>query len=146
MLFIPMRCELAGCGAGSDAALSRCGKCKLVLYCGAEHQRADWMRHKVECAHLKRLGLWGFTFDPAEELAKYPRGGKGSLQPDLVAGKPACGVCGSTSKRLERTECCGLWLCNDEDSYVPFSYSREFCSRAPALHSVRLAPLREPRG
>ena len=39
-----------------------------------------------------------------------------------------CGLCGDTS-RLMKTECCGNWICDDEDSYVPFSYSRDSCNR-----------------
>ena len=42
---------------------------------------------------------------------------------------PACGLCGSTRKRLMKTECCGNWICDDEDNYVLFSYARNSCSR-----------------
>lgn len=31
-----------------------------------------------------------------------------------------CGLCGST-KNLTKTECCGNWICDDEDEYVLFS-------------------------
>jgi len=40
-----------------------------------------------------------------------------------------CGLCGSTTKRLTRTECCGNSICDDEDEYVLFSYARNSCSR-----------------
>jgi len=45
-------------------------------------------------------------------------------------GLPArrCGLCGKTRK-LTRTECCHQWICDDEDSYVLFSYARNSCSR-----------------
>lgn len=33
---------------------------------------------------------------------------------------PRCGLCGKRG-RLVRTECCGEWICDDEDSYVLFS-------------------------
>lgn len=39
-----------------------------------------------------------------------------------------CGLCGK-SKRLMRTECCGNWICGDEDSYRLFSYERNSCAR-----------------
>jgi hypothetical protein len=42
--------------------------------------------------------------------------------------KPQCGLCGKTRK-LIRTECCGQWICNDEEKYVMFSYARNSCSR-----------------
>ena len=42
--------------------------------------------------------------------------------------RPVCGLCGAT-KNLTRTECCGEWICDDEDKYVLFSYARNSCSR-----------------
>ena len=39
-----------------------------------------------------------------------------------------CFICGAT-KNLVRTECCGKWICDDEDKYVPFSYARNSCHR-----------------
>jgi hypothetical protein len=50
-------CALAGCGArkrddGSGKRLHRCGACAVAAYCGLAHQRADYARHKTECAAL----------------------------------------------------------------------------------------------
>jgi hypothetical protein len=45
------------------------------------------------------------------------------------ADMPRCGLCGSTTKPLMRTECCGNWICDDEDQYVMFSYARNSCHR-----------------
>jgi len=42
--------------------------------------------------------------------------------------KPKCGLCGKT-KNLLKTECCGQWICDDENNYVPFSYATNSCSR-----------------
>lgn len=39
-----------------------------------------------------------------------------------------CGLCGATGK-LIKTECCGQWICDDEDQYVPFSYAQNSCHR-----------------
>jgi len=39
-----------------------------------------------------------------------------------------CGLCGK-SRKLTTTECCGQWICDDEDAYVLFSYTRNSCSR-----------------
>jgi len=42
--------------------------------------------------------------------------------------KPRCGLCGKTGN-LTRTECCGNWICDDEDKYVLFSYAHNSCHR-----------------
>ena len=39
-----------------------------------------------------------------------------------------CGLCGKT-KNLTKTECCGQWICDDEDQYILFSYVRNSCYR-----------------
>lgn len=39
-----------------------------------------------------------------------------------------CGLCGKKVK-LVKAECCNNWICDDEDSYVLFSYARNSCSR-----------------
>jgi len=39
---------------------------------------------------------------------------------------PKCGLCGNKGK-LTKTECCGQWICDDEDKYVLFSYARNIC-------------------
>ena len=39
-----------------------------------------------------------------------------------------CGLCGKAGK-LTKTECCDQKICDDEDSYVLFSYERNSCSR-----------------
>lgn len=44
------------------------------------------------------------------------------------ADKPRCGLCGKTEK-LIKTECCGNWICDDEDEYVLFSFGRNSCYR-----------------
>ena len=41
---------------------------------------------------------------------------------------PRCGLCGKRGK-LTKTECCGNWICDDEDKYVLFSYARNSCHR-----------------
>lgn len=39
-----------------------------------------------------------------------------------------CGLCGKT-RNLIRAECCGNWICNDEQKYILFSYARNSCHR-----------------
>ena len=49
--------SVSGKGSGARDAAGRpavrgqvCGKCKLVKYCSAEHQRRDWEEHRRLCA------------------------------------------------------------------------------------------------
>jgi hypothetical protein len=45
-----------------------------------------------------------------------------------AGARPKCGLCGKTS-RLTRTECCGQWICDDENKYRLFSYATNSCHR-----------------
>jgi hypothetical protein len=51
-----------------------------------------------------------------------------SQSPKPNPAKPRCGLCGKT-KNLIKTECCGQWICDDEQKYVLFSYAQNSCSR-----------------
>lgn len=56
---------------------------------------------------------------------------KSQAKPETIepqSTKPRCGLCGKTRK-LTKTECCGQWICDDEDKYVLFSYANNSCSR-----------------
>ena len=58
-------------------------------------------------------------------------GGKRASGNGASAGDGAahrCGLCGKAG-RLTKTECCDQWICDDEGSYVMFSYARNSCSR-----------------
>jgi hypothetical protein len=46
-----------------------------------------------------------------------------------------CGLCGST-KNLTKTEFCGNWICDDEHTYVMFSYARNSCSRNHSRYTL----------
>ncbi len=53
---------------------------------------------------------------------------KSRKTPAAPANAPRCGLCGKRG-RLTRTECCGQWICDDEENYVMFSYARNSCHR-----------------
>ena len=42
--------------------------------------------------------------------------------------QPRCGLCGKTDNLIQ-TDCCGQWICDDEDQYQLFSFARNSCSR-----------------
>ena len=45
-----MRSEAKGCKmCGKTEGMKRCARCKAVVYCGIENQKADWKRHKRFC-------------------------------------------------------------------------------------------------
>ena len=62
----------------------------------------------------------------ALRAGKKPRGVKTAAV--RKGAGPRCGLCGK-ARKLARTECCGQWICDDEDRYVMFSYARNSCSR-----------------
>lgn len=49
--------------------------------------------------------------------------------------KKQCGLCGAT-KNLTATECCGQWVCDDEDQYQLFSYAHNSCSRSHRRYTL----------
>ena len=69
-------------------------------------QRADWKRHKVECAKLAELRLWGQPY-------VLPPNSQACPGEEIVAAQPtkeqvvtdACNCCGGKIA-LVRTECC----------------------------------------
>jgi hypothetical protein len=56
------------------------------------------------------------------------RGERRSSREISKSDRKSCGLCGATDN-LTKTECCGQWICDDEDQYVLFSYARNSCSR-----------------
>ncbi len=51
------------------------------------------------------------------------------------AQQPRCGLCGNT-RDLTRTDCCGHWICDDEHTYVLFSYARNSCHRNHSRYTL----------
>ena len=107
LIWIPQRCEVIGCMRTEH--LSKCDKCGMVMYCGREHRKRDWKRHRKECEHLKKLRLFGYPYIQDVELAKYPIG----IFPTLKDMSPPsiCGLCGS-EENIVKTPCCGLGICS----------------------------------
>ena len=46
-----------------------------------------------------------------------------------ITKRPPCSLCGRTKKSRHKTDCCGNWVCGNENEYIMFSYSRDICSR-----------------
>ncbi|CAM9428689.1 unnamed protein product [Sphacelaria rigidula] len=133
-VFIPRRCEGPSCTSGAECdTLKRCSRCTLVMYCCRACQVEDYKRHKVECTHLAELGLWGLTFD-ASELEHFPLRTAPMTDREEAAEIPrdaVCGVCGDNDNgRVTRSRCCGMVICDKQEDYQMFSYSREFCDRS----------------
>jgi hypothetical protein len=76
---------------------------------------------------------WQFPIsdNPSTTMSERPK----SDEPTPVGGKPRCGLCGKTGK-LTRTPCCGNWICDDADQYVPFSYARNSCFQNHAKYTI----------
>jgi len=76
------------------------------------------MRARVVCQKLSEIA----TFERGKMRKQRKRKRK------KIARTPRCGLCGKT-ENLTKTECCGQWICDDEDQYVLFSYARNSCYR-----------------
>ncbi|GBF92203.1 hypothetical protein Rsub_05285 [Raphidocelis subcapitata] len=131
----PYRCEHPGCD--KQEGLLKCGACNMAMYCGADHQRADWPAHKEECKVFKRLGLRSTFYRDEDMLAAYP------LRPSRLDSNarvrrpsaeeaPQCPLCLKSNGEvaMTRTQCCGNALCDTSGEYVLMSYSRDFCERS----------------
>ena len=70
ILEMSLVCKLSDCEtAAADQSL--CSQCKLVNYCGKEHQKEDWARHKPECLAASETpipvapaGVWAMDKPP----------------------------------------------------------------------------------
>ncbi len=60
---------------------------------------------------------------------------KNAARSQASPGQPRCGLCGKTTN-LTKTECCGQWICNDEENYVLFSYARNSCYRNHSRYTL----------
>jgi len=45
-------CNVCGATASKGKPLKRCSRCHAMYYCSADHQKAQWRRHKSLCGHL----------------------------------------------------------------------------------------------
>jgi hypothetical protein len=134
-VFVPQRCEVKGCDKTGDE-VRKCGSCKLVFYCGKEHQTQDWSHHKLDCKHLKSSELRRRYFSTAEELEKFPIGCFPLSAPEPEATLK-CFICGAGQDevKLGFTECCNASVCDNEEEYVMFSYSRDLCKRSHSRYT-----------
>eukprot|EP01133_Synstelium_polycarpum_P012996 gene12996-15287_t len=123
-LWRPIRCEVEGCDV----------KTVIHKYCGKEHQVGAWPEHKKDCAAFKKHNFWAKFFTVEDQLAVNPIG---DLQ--VKSSEKKCHICGqqpSRNLKLTRTECCGNWVCDNEDQYQLFSGSRDFCGRSHAKYTI----------
>lgn len=50
--------------------LQRCSGCGIALYCGKEHQKEDWPRHKTPCTPQKSAKRPSRERKPCSDLTK----------------------------------------------------------------------------
>lgn len=128
-MFVPERCEHAGCEKRGRGNVTGCSKCLCVFYCCKDHQVKDWPRHKLDCKVLRKNGIEGKPFQRSEELKKYPLG---CFPLATSSKKEKCFICHSSSDEVDitYTECCNLPVCDNQHEYQTMSYSRNFCGRS----------------
>lgn len=66
-------CEIKDC---SNLANKKCIQCKNVFYCGEEHQRIDWKKHKNECIPYRMESRFGDDVSVAVASRNIPAGQK----------------------------------------------------------------------
>jgi hypothetical protein len=67
----------------------------------------------------------------SKKLKKFKKAARRRPAPE----KPKCGLCGK-AENLTQTDCCGQWICNDEDQYELFSYARNSCHRNHSRYTL----------
>jgi hypothetical protein len=73
---------ITGCHVcGQEANISRCGGCKVVFYCGQEHQTSDRPAHKGSCSKIKKAR----TRLEAQEIALRAHAGDMDTPPNAFA-------------------------------------------------------------
>jgi hypothetical protein len=129
IILVPKRCEMLGCDKKESGDVQICGHCKCVFYCGREHQKQDWVRHRLDCNVVANLevNLQPKPFFWTKERSKYPLGClKSPIRGDC------CFICHSRDP-ITYTDCCGLPIC--DDSYE-FATSRDSCHRSHMLYTA----------
>jgi hypothetical protein len=137
-IFVPKRCERVGCDKKDHDDVQACAKCKCVYYCGRDHQKQDWSRHKLDCnaITLSKVHLHAKQFFFSRELVKYPLG----CFPIAKCNdkETCCFICSSTRKEVEitYTECCKLPICDNSNEYQINSHALDFCHRSHKLFTT----------
>ena len=135
MWWYPKRCEHDGCDASEN--LMKCSGCSMVMYCGREHQSADWSSHKGDCKVFQRNKVKGFFYTDEDMMSRFRMRPPGSKVASSLP-RDSCGICYSSpgEKPMTITECCRHPICDTEANYQMFSYSREFCSRSHRRYTL----------
>lgn len=60
-------------GISNTAKVKQCTKCQLISYCGVEHQKLDYKRHKPFCEEIHKIAPEGYIFDQNVTLKKSSR-------------------------------------------------------------------------
>eukprot|EP01026_Neomeris_dumetosa_P063973 TRINITY_DN6075_c0_g1_i9.p3 TRINITY_DN6075_c0_g1~~TRINITY_DN6075_c0_g1_i9.p3 ORF type:complete len:338 (+),score=11.11 TRINITY_DN6075_c0_g1_i9:22-1035(+) len=129
----PQRCEYEGCDV--QQGLTTCDQCGMVQYCSEQHREQDLDQHGNHCNVFRDLGIRAKFYTDEEMLRRFP-----IKHTEEKLGKK-CRICGvrktkqgsrsnSTRRDLMLSRCCGLTVCDTEDEYVLFSYSRDICPRS----------------
>lgn len=62
-IFVKKIEKMERCAICNEKAPFKCTACKMVNYCGAEHQKKDWPNHKINCRPFK--------IEQSDELGRY---------------------------------------------------------------------------
>ncbi len=139
VLYYPLRCEYVSCTSTTN--LKQCQSCHFVQYCSKDHLLADMDIHDKDCDALARVNFKPIYYTDEEMLAKYPLQTRKSkrelkrLNKRKNLKEMGCCICGEHEDDMTITDCCGLPICDTEDSYQMFSYSRDICPRSHSKYT-----------
>ncbi len=96
----PAAKNLGFCAVCTEVTNQRCSACKVVFYCGLEHQQANWPQHKDACKFVKG--------QPAETKNQSRRGGACLVcHADTSLRYPVCQLapyCGFVHYQADKTK------------------------------------------
>ena len=145
-VWVPIRCENAGCRVKDPKRLRPCKRCGVVFYCGEACRDEDRAAgHGAECEALAMLQLEAIPFRSADELRKWPL--RVEARERLPSGWPhdapeveegcgprQCFVCGG-DEDVELAPCCGIPVCRTVEGGI-YDDPDDNCARFHATRSL----------
>ncbi|XP_019878454.1 uncharacterized protein LOC109606338 [Aethina tumida] len=115
--------------------LRRCSSCKLMSYCGREHQIDDWKNHRKLCKILRNLRLNNSEIDNYQQLSDYKtrfqllttsllKRQLKKFETQIMMFPRICNVCFSMNNLFDCEDCLNVYYCSDEHQKEDTAHAR----------------------